>query len=48
MLIAIADAEGVPSRLFYIPSILVRGLAVALGLMPNCQRIYGSLEMDTG
>ncbi|BBT22121.1 UDP-glucose 4-epimerase family protein [Aeromonas caviae] len=48
MLIAIADAEGVPSRLFYIPSILVRGIGRCFGIDAKLQRIYGSLEMDTG
>lgn len=47
LLAAIADAEGVSSRLFYIPPMLVRVLGRCLGIDAKLQRIYGSLEMDT-
>ncbi|MNG83413.1 3 beta-hydroxysteroid dehydrogenase/Delta 5--_4-isomerase [compost metagenome] len=47
LLTAIADAEGVPIRLFYIPPGLIRGLGRCLGIDSKLQRIYGSLEIDT-
>ncbi|MGY3895350.1 UDP-glucose 4-epimerase family protein [Aeromonas enterica] len=47
LLAAIADAEGVPCRLFYTPPRLIRGLGRCLGIDSKLQRIYGSLEMDT-
>lgn len=47
LLIAIADAEKVPIRLFYIPPGLIRGLGRCLGIDSKLQRIYGSLEIDT-
>ncbi|USV58820.1 UDP-glucose 4-epimerase family protein [Aeromonas encheleia] len=48
LLAAIADAEGVSCRLFYVPSRLIRGVGRCLGIDSKLQRIYGSLEMDTG
>lgn len=47
LLTAIADAEGVSCRLFYIPPRLIRLLGRCLGIDSKLQRIYGSLEMDT-
>lgn len=47
LLTAIADAEKVPIRLFYIPPGLIRGLGRCLGIDSKLQRIYGSLEIDT-
>lgn len=47
LLVAIAEAEGVTCRLFYIPPWLIRGLGRCLGMDSKLQRIYGSLEMDT-
>lgn len=47
LLTAIADAEEVPIRLFYIPPGLIRGLGRCLGIDSKLQRIYGSLEIDT-
>lgn len=47
LLAAIADAEGVACRLFYIPPGVIRGLGRCLGIDAKLQRIYGSLEMDT-
>lgn len=48
LLAAIADAEGVACRLFYLPPGLIRWLGRCLGIDAKLQRIYGSLEMDTG
>lgn len=48
LLTAIADAEGVICRLFYLPPGLIKGLGRCLGIDAKLQRIYGSLEMDTG
>ncbi|MEG0007293.1 MAG: SDR family oxidoreductase [Aeromonas sp.] len=47
LLTAIADAEGVSCRLFYIPPRLIRGLGRCLGIDAKLKRIYDSLEMDT-
>jgi UDP-glucose 4-epimerase len=47
LLTAIADAEGVSCRLFYLPPGILRGLGRCLGIDAKLQRIYGSLEMDT-
>ncbi|CAJ1882243.1 SDR family oxidoreductase [Aeromonas hydrophila] len=47
LLAAIADAEGVSCRLFYLPPRVIRGLGCCLGIDAKLQRIYGSLEMDT-
>ncbi|HHQ4465038.1 TPA: NAD-dependent epimerase/dehydratase family protein [Aeromonas veronii] len=46
LLAVIADAEGVTSRLFYLPPVVIRGLGRCLGIDAKLQRIYGSLEMD--
>lgn len=48
LLTAIADAEGVACRLFYLPPRVIRLLGRCLGMDAKLQRIYGSLEMDTG
>lgn len=48
LLVAIADAEGVSCRLFYLPPGVIRGLGRCVGIDAKLQRIYGSLEMDTG
>lgn len=48
LLAAIAGAEGVVCRLFYLPPGMIRGLGRCLGIDAKLQRIYGSLEMDTG
>lgn len=47
LLTAIAHAQGVSTRLFYIPPWLIRGLGRCLGIDSKLQRIYDSLEMDT-
>lgn len=48
LLVAIADAEGVSCRLFYLPPGVIRGLGRCVGIDAKLKRIYGSLEMDTG
>ncbi|MBL0575018.1 NAD-dependent epimerase/dehydratase family protein [Aeromonas hydrophila] len=48
LLATIADVEGVTCRLFYLPPGVIRGLGRCLGIDAKLQRIYGSLEMDTG
>ncbi|MFM1703550.1 NAD-dependent epimerase/dehydratase family protein [Aeromonas salmonicida] len=48
LLAAIADSERVACRLFYLPPRVIRGLGRFLGIDAKLQRIYGSLEMDTG
>ncbi len=47
LLAAIAEAEGVRCRLFYLPPRVIRVLGRCLGIDAKLQRIYGSLEMDT-
>ncbi|PHS86018.1 NAD-dependent dehydratase [Aeromonas dhakensis] len=47
LLAAIADAEGVACRLFYLPPGVIRGFGRCLGIDAKLQRIYGSLEIDT-
>lgn len=47
LLAAIAEAEGVSCRLFYLPPRVIRGLGRCVGIDAKLQRIYGSLEMDT-
>ncbi|MCY9821481.1 NAD-dependent epimerase/dehydratase family protein [Aeromonas media] len=48
LLAAIADAERVACRLFYLPPGVMKGLGRCLGIDAKLQRIYGSLEMDIG
>ncbi|MFQ2756120.1 MULTISPECIES: NAD-dependent epimerase/dehydratase family protein [unclassified Aeromonas] len=48
LLATIADAEGVSCRLFYLPPRVIRGFGRCLGIDVKLQRIYSSLEMDTG